>query len=64
GKELVPVDEAAIVRLVQDFPPAILKSIVGLVEYHTGLIEQTRAELQKAGEDLETTTKCLSAAEE
>lgn len=64
GKELVPIDEVAIVRLVQDFPPAILKSIVGLVEYHTGLIEQTRAELHQVGEDLETTTKCLSAAEE
>jgi len=64
GTELVPVEEAAIVRLVQDFPPSILKSIVGLVEYHTGIIEQTRAELQQVSEDLETTTKCLSAAEE
>jgi len=64
GKGVVEVENTAIVKLVQDFPPAILKSIVGLVEYHTGLIEQTRAELQKVSEDLETTTNCLSAAEE
>lgn len=64
GKELAPVEEAAIVKLVQDFPPAILKSIMGLVEYHAGLIDQTKAELQQVGQDLETAKQCLSAAEE
>lgn len=64
SSEVVKLEDAAIVNLVRDFPPAILKSIVGLVEYHTGLIDQTRTELQQVSEDLETTTKCLSAAEE
>ncbi len=62
--EVAKVEDMAIVKLVQDFPPAILKSIVGLVEYHTGVIEQTRTELQQVSQDLETTTTCLSAAEE
>ncbi len=62
--EVVKLEDAAIIRLVQDFPPAILKSIVGLVEYHTGLIDQTRTELQQVAQDLETTEKCRSAAEE
>jgi hypothetical protein len=64
GTEVIPVKEEAIVKLVRTFPLPIIESILQLVQFHSGLIEQTKEQLEQTKRDLETTEECIKAAEE
>lgn len=61
---MVPVEEEAIVKVVRSFPLPIIESILQLVQYHSGLLEQTKEQLEQTKRDLETTEECIKAAEE
>lgn len=61
---IVPIEEAAIVKLVKGFPKPVLESVLMLVGYQADLIDKTKEEIEQASKDLATTKECLSAAEE
>ena len=62
--EIIPVEEEAIVKLVRSFPRPIIESVLLLVQFHSGLQDQTRQELDQTRQDLQTTEECIVAAEE
>ena len=64
GAELIPVEEEAIVKIVRSFPRPIIESVLLLVQFHSGLQDQTRQELDQTRQDLQTTEECIVAAEE
>lgn len=64
GAEVIAVDQEPIVKLVKEFPAPIIQSILCLVQYHAGLLEDVKRDLEQAERDLLTTEECLNAAEE
>ncbi|MBA7582365.1 hypothetical protein ES708_24293 [subsurface metagenome] len=64
GTEVIPVEEEAIVKLVRDFPRPIIESVLLLVQFHSGLQDETGQQLDQARQDLQTTEECIVAAEE
>ncbi|GAI14081.1 unnamed protein product, partial [marine sediment metagenome] len=64
GTEVIPVEEEAIVKLVRNFPRPIIESVLLLVQFHSGLQDETKQQLDQARQDLQTTEECIVAAEE
>lgn len=64
GTEVIPVEEEAIVKLVRGFPLPIIESVLLLVQFHSGLQDETKQQLDQARQDLRTTEECIGAAEE
>ena len=59
---IVPREEA-IVTLFRNYPPGILKGVLSLIEFHSGVLNDARKELQEAQAALQENAKCLEAAQ-
>lgn len=61
-QKIMPREEA-VITLFQNYPAGILKGVLSLVEFHSGVLNDARKELEEAQTALEENARCLEAAE-
>lgn len=62
GQELM-TKEDAVITIMRNFPTGIIRGVLSLVEFHSGVLEDARKELEEAQTALEENARCLEAAE-
>lgn len=62
--EITPIEKQPIVTLLKDFPPAILCAVLNLVQFHSQILEDTKAELEQERQNLQDAEECQRASSE
>jgi len=60
--EVIPIEKQPIVTLLKDYPPPILGAVLNLVQFHSHLLEDTKAELEQERANLQDAEECWQAS--
>lgn len=60
--EITPIEKQPIVTLLKDYPPPILGAVLNLVQFHSHLLEDTKAELEEERANFQDAEECQQAS--
>jgi len=60
--EVIPIEKQPIVTLLKDYPAPILGAVLNLVQFHSHLLEDTKAELEEERANFQDAEECQQAS--